>query len=109
MTAFTSNVSFAGTPGRTFAQIVAVGDVNTGGTAISSGSALYPPPQYMPIGTTLVNTINGPAINGSFVNNTAQGFIIGAGAGGVLTTSVLVGAAGNVIYWEAFLHDMSIP
>ncbi len=109
MTAFTSNVSFAGTPGRSFAQIVAVGDVNTGGTVISSGSALYPPPQYMPIGTTLVNTINGPAINGAFVNNTAQGFIIGAGAGGVLTTSVLVGAAGNVIYWEAFLHDMSIP
>jgi len=109
MTAFTSNVSFAGTPGRSFAQIVAVGDVNTGGTVISSGSALYPPPQYMPIGTTLVNTINGPAINGAFVNNTAQGFIIGAGAGGVLTTSVLVGAAGNVIYWEAFLHDMSLP
>lgn len=109
MTAFTSNVSFAGTPGRSFAQIVAVGDVNTGGTAISSGSALYPPPQYMPIGTTLVNTINGPAINGAFVNNSAQGFIIGAGAGGVLTTSVLVGASGNVIYWEAYFHDMSIP
>lgn len=109
MTAFTSNVSFAGTPGRSFAQIVAVGDVNTGGTAISSGSALYPPPQYMPIGTTLVNTINGPAINGAFVNNSSQGFIIGAGAGGVLTTSVLVGASGNVIYWEAYFHDMSIP
>ena len=109
MTAFTSNVSFAGTPGRSFAQIVAVGDVNTGGTVISAGSALYPPPQSMPIGTTLVNTINGPAINGAFVNNTSQGFIIGIGAGGVLTTSVLVGAAGNVVFWEAFLHDMSIP
>ncbi len=108
-TAFTSNVSFSGAAGRSLPQIVAVGDVNTGGVAISAGSVLYPPPQFSPIGTTLVNTINGPAIKGAFVNNTSQGFIIGAGAGGVLTTSVLVGAAGNVIYWEAFLHDMSIP
>ncbi len=108
-TAFTSNVSFAGAAGRSFAQIVAVGDVNTGGQAISSGSPLYPSPVYQPIGTTEVSTINGPAIRGAFVNNTAQGFIIGSGAGGVLTTSVLVGAAGNVIYWEAFLHDYSSP
>lgn len=109
MTAFTSNVSFAGTSGRSFAQIVAVGDVNTGGQAISSGSPLYPSPIFEPIGTTEVSTINGPAIRGSFVNNSSQGFIIGSGAGGVLTTSTLVGVAGNVIYWEAFLHDMSIP
>lgn len=108
-TAFTSNVSFAGAAGRSFAQIVAVGDVNTGGVTISSGSALYPAPQFTPIGTTDVSTINGPAIRGSYVNNTSQGFIIGIGAGTNLTTSVLVGAASDVIYWEAFLHDMSIP
>ncbi len=108
-TAFTSNVSFAGAVGRSFPQIVAVGDVNTGGEPISSGSVLYPPPIYEPIGTTQIGTINGPAIRGAFVNNTSQGFIIGIGAGTNLTTSVLVGANADVIYWEAFLHDMSIP
>lgn len=108
-TSFTSNVSFAGTPGRSFAQIVAVGDVNTGGVAISSGSALYPPPQFMPISTTTVNTINGPAIRGSFVNNTSQGFIIGAGTAAGDASSVLVGAVSDVIYWRAMLHDYSSP
>ena len=107
-TAFTSNPSVASVPGLSYPQIVAVGDVNTGGVVISSGSPLYPSPQYMPIGTTTYNTINGPAIRGSYVNNTAQGFIIGAGAGTVLTTSKLVGAASDVIYWRAYLNDMSL-
>ena len=93
-TAFTNNITVANTPGLTFAQVVAVGDVNTGGVTISANSALYPPPNYTPIGTTNVNTINGPAIRGSYVNNTAQGFIVGIGAGTVLTTSVLTGANG---------------
>lgn len=108
-TAFNSNQPFASFPGQQFAQIVAVGDVNTGGVQISAGSALYPPPYYVPIGTTQVNTINGPAIQGSYVNNTRFGFIIGAGAGATDTSSVLVGANGNVIYWKAFLCDLSIP
>lgn len=108
-TAFNSNQTVASVPGLSYAQIVAVGDVNTGGVAISSGSALYPSPQFMPIGTTLVSTINGPAISGSFVNNTSQGFIVGIGAGVNQTSSVLVGAVGNVIYWRAFLHDYSSP
>lgn len=108
-TAFNSNQTVANVPGLSFPQIVAVGDVNTGGVPISSGSALYPPPRYMPIGTTTVNTINGPAIQGAYVNNTSQGFIIGAGTCVTDTAAVLVGASGNVIYWEAFLHDMSIP
>jgi len=108
-TAFNSNQTVASVPGLSYPQIVAVGDVNTGGVAISSGSVLYPPPQFSPIGTTLVNTINGPAIKGAFVNNTSQGFIVGIGSGTVLTTSVLVGAAGNVIIWEAKLHDYSSP
>jgi hypothetical protein len=107
-TAFNSNQAFS-TGSYQNAQVVAVGDVNTGGVAISSGSALYPPPQYMPIGTTTVNTINGPAIRGSFVNNSSQGFIIGAGATVSDASSVLVGAASDVIYWRAFKHDMSIP
>jgi len=108
-TAFTTAVAVASVPGLSFPQVVAVGDVNTGGNLITSSSALYPPPHYTPIGTTNIPTINGPAIRGAFVNNTAQGFVIGAGAGTVLTTSKLCGAASDVIYWEAFLHDMSIP
>lgn len=108
-TAFNSNVPFAAVPGLEYPQIVAVGDVNTGGVQISSGSALYPPPFVRPISNTTVNTINGPAIQGAYINNTSQGFIIGAGAGTNDTSSVLVGANGNVIFWRAFLHDMSIP
>lgn len=113
-TAFVPNQTFAGTPGRTFAQIVAVGDVNTGGVQISANSALYPPPYYSPIGTTRVDTINGPAIQGAYVNNTSQGFVIGignakVGAAAVDTSSFLVGAAEDVIYWRAFLHDLSLP
>ena len=108
-TAFNSNQTFAGFIGSSFAQIVAVGDVNTGGVQISSGSALYPPPYVTPIGTTAVNTINGPAILGSFFNNTSQGFIIGAGTAQSDASSSLVGAASDVIYWRAFLHDYSSP
>jgi hypothetical protein len=107
-TSFTSNPTVASVPGLSYPQIVAVGDVNTGGVQISSGSALYPPPYYMPISTTRVNTINGPAIQGAFVNNTSQGFIIGAGALTGLASTSLVGANGNVIRWRAFLHDMNV-
>jgi hypothetical protein len=107
-TAYDSNIAVADVPGLTFPQIVAVGDVNTGGVAISSGSVLYPPPYSLPIGTTQVNTINGPAIKGAFVNNTYSGFVIGAGACVTDTAAVLVGANGNVIYWEAKLHDLSV-
>jgi hypothetical protein len=108
-TAFNSNQVFASFAGEFFPQIVAVGDVNTGGVQISANSQLYPPPYSMPIGTTKVNTINGPAILGAYVNNTSQGFVVGAGVGTNDASSVLVGANGNVIYWRAFLHDMSVP
>ena len=107
-TAFTTAIGVTSVPGLSFPQVVAVGDVNTGGVQLSSGSQLYPPPYTMEIGTTRTNTINGPAIQGAFVNNTSQGFIIGAGAGTVLTTSKLVGASNDVIYWRAFLHDMNV-
>ncbi len=107
-TAFTSNPTVASVPGLSYPQIVAVGDVNTGGVQISAGSQLYPPPYTMEIGTTRINTINGPAIQGAFVNNTYQGFVIGVGSGDVLTTSSLVGAAENVIYWRAFYHDLNV-
>lgn len=108
-TAFNNNIPVANVSGLQYPQIVAVGDVNTGGVQISSGSALYPPPFIRPIANTTVNTINGPAIQGAFFNNTSQGFIVGNGTGVTNTSAVLVGAAGNVIEWRAFLHDMTIP
>ncbi len=98
-TAFVPNQVFASFPGEFFPQIVAVGDVNTGGVQISAGSALYPPPYSVPFGTTPVNTINGPAIQGAYVNNTSQGFIIGASAAPI---------AAQVIYWEALYHDYAV-
>jgi hypothetical protein len=105
-TAFDSNQTVASVPGLSYPQMVAVGDVNTGGVQISSGSALYPPPYAVPIGTTQVNTIGGPAIQGAFVNNTAQGFVIGSGTAEGDSSAVLVGANEDVIYWRAFLHDI---
>ena len=106
-TAFTTYVTVANTAGLTPPQMVAVGDVNTGGTLISSTTPLYPSPEF-PTSTNRVPTINGPAIRGAFVNNTAQGFIIGAGVCVTDTAAVLVGANTNVIYWRAFLHDISL-
>lgn len=100
-TAFNSNQTVASVPGLSFPQMVAVGDVNTGGLAISAGSVLYPSPTV-----NGVSTINGPAINGAFVNNTRQGFIIGAGTAAGDASSVLVGANADVIMWEAILSDM---
>ena len=103
-TAFTTAVAVSSVPGLTFPQVIAVGDVNTGGVSISAGSALYPPPNF-PTSSNMVNTINGPAIKGAFVNNTSQGFIIGSGVGAT-TSADLGGASGDVIYWRAFLHDI---
>lgn len=107
-TAFNANQTFASAVGLTFPQVIAVGDVNTGGVVISAGSPLYPSPQYTFATANDSSTINGPAIRGAFVNNTRQGFIIGAGAGTVLTTGNLVGAAGNVIYWRASISDLAV-
>ena len=107
--AFNSNPLVASVPGLSLPQMVAVGDVNTGGVQIYSGSPLYPSPQFGPIGTSLLSSINGPAIKGAFVNNTSQGFIVGNGAGVADASSVLVGAAGNVFYWKAYLHDLNYP
>lgn len=102
-TAFTTAVAVTSVPGLSFPQVVAVGDVNTGGVQYSGG-VLYPSPVV-----NGVSTINGPAIQGAFVNNTRQGFVIGAGVGTTYTSAVLVGANTNVIYWEAMLHDIASP
>lgn len=93
-TAFTTNQTIAAVKaGLSFPQVVAVGDVNTGGVAISSGSVLYPSPVV-----NAVSTINGPAISGSFVNNTRQGFTVGVTAAPITS---------QVIYYRAFLNDLS--
>lgn len=93
-TAFNTNQTVASVPGLRLPQVFAVGDVNTGGVRISAGSQLYPPPVI-----NGYNTINGPAIEGAFVNNTRQGFFIGVSA---------APTASQVLYWEAFLHDYSV-
>ena len=105
-TAFNSNQPFASYPGLQFPQVVAVGDVNSGGTAYSGG-ALYPSPSF-PTSSGGVSTINGPAISGAFVNNTSMGFIIGTGAGTNQTSSVLVGANTNLMYWAAYASDIRL-
>jgi hypothetical protein len=107
-TAYNTNQTVAATSGMQLPFVLAAGDVNTGGHSITATSALYPSPSF-PTSSNRVPTINGPAIKGAFVNNTSQGFIIGAGAGTVLTTGKLVGATSDVIYWRAFLHDYSSP
>ena len=111
-TAFNSNQPATGTSGLQYPQVVSVGDVNSGGFPYSGGS-LYPSPQF-PTFSGGVPTINGPAIQGAFVNNTRQGFIIGAGnaavAGGSAdTSSHLSGETSDVIMWEAYLTDIAMP
>jgi hypothetical protein len=106
-TAFNTNQPVSSVPGLQFPQVVAVGDVNTGGFPYTGG-ALYPSPAF-PTFSGGVPTINGPAIQGAFVNNTSQGFIIGAGSASTDALSVLVGAADDILLWEAYLPDLSIP
>jgi Ubiquitin-activating enzyme E1 FCCH domain len=99
-TAFNSNQPYASYPGQRFPQVVAVGDVNTGGLQISAGSQLYPSPQvfngYVSSTTVGANTINGPAIQGAFVNATFQGFVIG---------TAISGTSGDLINYFAMLSD----
>ena len=106
-TAFNSNVAFASS-GRTFAQVVAVGDVNSGGELISAGSQLYPPPKFSVVTYNDSNTINGPAIKGAFVNNTRQGFVIGSGVAAT-DASAQIMVATNQILWRAYLSDYASP
>lgn len=99
-TAFNPNQTVASVPGLSFPQVFAAGDVNSGGVAYSGG-ALYPSPVI-----NGASTINGPAISGSFVNNTSQGFVIQNGTGSVQASALLLTASSLYIY-EAYLYDMS--
>lgn len=102
VTAFNSNVTVASVPGLQLPQVLAVGDVNSGGVAYSGG-ALYPSPVF-PTFSGGASTINGPAISGAFVNNTSQGFVIGLGVGAVQPSALLL-TASSVYLWEAFYYD----
>ncbi len=96
-TPFNNNYPFLSFVGRTPPQIVAVGDVNTGGWPISVGSDLYPSPLvYDGFGVNQRRTINGPAIMGAYINATFMGFLIGAG---------VAGEEDDVLFWRAYLHD----
>jgi hypothetical protein len=99
-TAFNPNVPVTSVPGLTAPQVLAVGDINSGGT-IYSGGAIYPSPLVNGI-----STINGPAISGAFINNTSQGFIIGAGASVTDSSSNLSGTTGDLVTWQAFYCDI---
>lgn len=98
-TAFNSNQSAGSSlSGLTPAVVYAVGDANTG-FGLNSIAPLYPSPSiYIGGSTSASSTIGSPAIAGSFVNATYQGFIIGAS---------VAGSASDVIYWEAVLHDIA--
>jgi hypothetical protein len=99
LSAFTVNQTFASFPGLKFPEVFATGDINTGGVAYSGGQ-LYPSPNVFGSNQLLSSsTINGPAIAGSYVNNTSQGFYIGTTA---------APTASQTIYWEAVLSDLSI-
>lgn len=102
-TAFNTNQPFLSFVGLEFPQVLSAGDVNTGGFPFSATSQLYPSPTVFNGFTSStsvgVNTINGPAIQGSFFNATFQGFIIGSGVSGT---------AGDTIMWRAYMHDLNL-
>lgn len=110
-TAFTSNVAVSNVSGLTFPQMVAVGDVNTGGWPITSTSPYYPSPFVNNTGTSgAYRSINGPAIQGAFANNTRQGFFIGSGTvTPVAWSSATIMANADVVLWYAYLYDYANP
>lgn len=115
ITAFSvANPAFTSFPGLKFAQVVATGDINSGGYPYTGGS-LYPSPTvYNGNSLTASNTINGPAIQGAYINATWQGFIIGAGnavyqGGSADASSYLCGETSDVVFWEAYLTDIAMP
>lgn len=107
--AFNPNQPFASFPGLQFPQVLAVGDVNTGGFPYTGG-ALYPSPAF-PTFSGGVPTINGPAIMGAFVNNTNQGFTVGLGSGQAATShedSAPLLAGSSLYVWTAYFYDLSL-
>lgn len=99
-TAFNTNQTVASVPTRQLPQVFAIGTYNTGSLPYSGG-ALYPSPIV-----NGVSTINGPAIVGSFVTNTRQGFIVYPAVGTVQSSATLL-TASSVYTWEATYFDIT--
>jgi hypothetical protein len=101
LTAFNPNQPFASFPGQQFPIVAPAGDINSGGYPYA-GSALYPSPTvfngYQGSVTIPITTINGPGIQGSYINATFQGFILGTGVAGTAT---------DTIYYRAYFNDYS--
>lgn len=100
-TAFNSNQTIASVPTSQPAQVFAIGTYNTGSLQYSGGK-LYPSPIV-----NGVSTINGPAIVGSFVANTRQGFVVNTAVGAVQSSAKLL-TASSVYVYEAFLYDVIV-
>lgn len=99
-TAFDTNQTVASVPTRQLPQVFAVGTYNTGSLPYSGGK-IYPSPVI-----NGVSTINGPAIVGSFVSNTRQGFLINPAVGTVQASATLL-TASSVYTWTAELFDLT--
>jgi len=101
LTAYNANQPFTSFPGLKFPIVAPAGDINSGGYAYTGGM-LYPSPTiyngFSGSITTPVSTINGPGIQGAFINGTFQGFILGTG---------VAGTAGDTILWRAYMNDIS--
>ena len=102
LTAYNANQAFLSFSGLRFPQVVPVGDINTGGYPYT-GLALYPSPTvyngFQGSMTVPVTTINGPGIQGAFINATFMGFIIGTG---------VAGTAADTLYWRAYANDYNV-
>lgn len=83
--AYNSNIPVLQVPGLTFPQIATVGDMNTGGGLQSVNG---------------IPTVNGPTINGAFLNNTCMGFTVGA--------QTFANQGNQLISWEALYCDYVI-
>ena len=98
-TAFNSNQTVASVPTSQPAEVFAIGTYNTGALQYSGGK-LYPSPVI-----NGASTINGPAILGSFVANTRQGFLVNPAVGTVQSSATLL-TASSVYTWTAEYFDM---
>lgn len=110
LTAFNPNQTIASVPGLDYPQVIASGGINSGGWPYTGGS-LYPSPvSSSGLGSP---TINGPAIMGAFVNNTAQGFVVGLGRGQAAASqespvNAPLLAESSQYVWTAYLYDLSL-
>lgn len=97
-TPFNSNIPFAQFPGLSFPQLIPVGDTSMGGAPISINSPLYPSTNIQSAFDQPI--ISGPGIQGAFVNNSKNGFIIGS--------AILTASPGSQVCWMACCHDMEV-